>query len=74
MKYSLSSLPGSKLWCTGRTGFILVLLPEFVIRVLQQARALLTNAIYLENAGVTIDNVTFWGSPYTLSFLTGPSY
>lgn len=35
----------------------------------QQARAFLTNAIYLENAGVTIDNVTFWGSPYTPEFL-----
>lgn len=35
----------------------------------QQARALLTNAIYLENAGTTIDGVTFWGSPYTPEFL-----
>ena len=35
----------------------------------QQARALLTNATYLENTGVTIDGVTFWGSPYTLEFL-----
>ncbi len=35
----------------------------------QQARTLLTNAIYLENAGVTIDNVSFWGSPYTPEFL-----
>jgi Icc-related predicted phosphoesterase len=35
----------------------------------QQARALLTHAIYLENAGVTIDDVTFWGSPYTPEFL-----
>ena len=35
----------------------------------QEARSLLTNAIYLENAGVTIDDVTFWGSPYTPEFL-----
>jgi predicted phosphodiesterase len=34
-----------------------------------QARALLTNAIYLENSGVTIENVAFWGSPYTPEFL-----
>ncbi len=35
----------------------------------QQARALLTNAIYLENTGITIDDVTFWGSPYTPEFM-----
>jgi len=35
----------------------------------EQARALLTNAVYLENSGITIDNVTFWGSPYTPEFL-----
>lgn len=35
----------------------------------QQARNLLTNAIYLENSGVTIDNIRFWGSPYTPEFL-----
>jgi Icc-related predicted phosphoesterase len=35
----------------------------------QEARSHLTNAIYLESAGVTIDNVTFWGSPYTPEFL-----
>ena len=34
-----------------------------------QARALLTNAIYLENDGLTIDNVSFWGSPYTPEFM-----
>ena len=34
-----------------------------------QARALLTNAIYLENSGVTINGVSFWGSPYTPEFL-----
>ena len=33
----------------------------------QEARSLLTNAIYLENAGVTIDDVTFWGHPTPLS-------
>jgi hypothetical protein len=33
------------------------------------ARFLLTNATYLENTGVTIDGVTFWGSPYTPEFL-----
>lgn len=35
----------------------------------QQARALLINAIYLENSAVTINNVKFWGSPYTPEFL-----
>jgi Icc-related predicted phosphoesterase len=35
----------------------------------QQARSLLTNALYLESAGVTIGNVSFWGSPYTPEFL-----
>jgi Icc-related predicted phosphoesterase len=35
----------------------------------EQARTLLTNALYLENTGVSIDNVTFWGSPYTPEFL-----
>jgi hypothetical protein len=35
----------------------------------QQARSLLTNALYLENAGVTIGNVSFRGSPYTPEFL-----
>ena len=35
----------------------------------QEARSILTNATYLENTGVTIDNVTFWGSPYTPEFL-----
>ena len=33
------------------------------------ARSMLTNAIYLENSGVTIDGVSFWGSPYTPEFL-----
>ena len=35
----------------------------------QQARALLTNAMYLENTDLTLDSVTFWGSPYTPEFL-----
>lgn len=35
----------------------------------QQARALLTNAIYLENTGVTINGMSFWGSPYTPEFM-----
>jgi len=35
----------------------------------KQARALLTNAIYLENSGVRINGVSFWGSPYTPEFL-----
>ena len=34
-----------------------------------QARALLANAIYLANTGVTINGVSFWGSPYTPAFL-----
>ena len=33
------------------------------------AREILTNANYLENTGVTIDGVSFWGSPYTPEFL-----
>jgi Icc-related predicted phosphoesterase len=33
------------------------------------ARSLLTNAIYLENSGITIDGVSLWGSPYTPEFL-----
>lgn len=33
------------------------------------ARALLTNAVYLENNGVTLDHVSFWGSRYTPEFL-----
>jgi Icc-related predicted phosphoesterase len=35
----------------------------------QQARTLLTNAIYIENTGITIDGLKFWGSPYTPEFL-----
>ena len=35
----------------------------------EQARALLTNATYLENSGITIAGVSFWGSPYTPEFL-----
>jgi Icc-related predicted phosphoesterase len=33
------------------------------------ARELLSNATYLENTGVTIGGVSFWGSPYTPEFL-----
>jgi Icc-related predicted phosphoesterase len=32
------------------------------------ARGLLDNATYLENSGVTINGVSFWGSPYTPEF------
>jgi predicted phosphohydrolase len=35
----------------------------------ERARFLLSNAIYLENTGVVIDHVSFWGSPYTPEFL-----
>jgi len=35
----------------------------------EDARSLLTNAIYLENSGATINGVSFWGSPYTPEFL-----
>jgi len=35
----------------------------------EQARGLLTNAIYLENSGAAINGVSFWGSPYTPEFL-----
>lgn len=34
----------------------------------EQARALLTNAIYLENSGLAINGKSFWGSPYTPEF------
>ncbi len=35
----------------------------------EQARSLLTDAIYLENSGITIGNFSFWASPYTPEFL-----
>jgi Icc-related predicted phosphoesterase len=35
----------------------------------EDARSLLTNATYLENSGVTINGVSYWGSPYTPEFL-----
>jgi Icc-related predicted phosphoesterase len=35
----------------------------------ESARHFLTNATYLENSGVTIDGVSFWGSPYTPEFM-----
>ena len=33
------------------------------------ARDLLSDATYLENTGVTIGGISFWGSPYTPEFL-----
>ncbi|EMP57098.1 metallophosphoesterase [Marinobacter santoriniensis NKSG1] len=33
-----------------------------------KARPLVTNAVYLEESGVTIDGIEFWGSPYTPRF------
>lgn len=33
------------------------------------AREALTNAIYLEDSGVEIDGVSFWGSPWTPNFM-----
>jgi len=33
------------------------------------ARELLTDATYLENTGVSIGGISFWGSPYTPEFL-----
>lgn len=35
----------------------------------QLAKELLTNATYLESTGITLDGVTFWGSPYTPEFM-----
>ncbi|MGC8119994.1 metallophosphatase domain-containing protein [Marinobacter sp. VGCF2001] len=35
----------------------------------QHARQALTNAIYLEDSGVEIEGVRFWGSPWTPTFL-----
>jgi Icc-related predicted phosphoesterase len=33
------------------------------------AKGLLSNAIYLENSGVEIDGIKFWGSPFSPKFL-----
>ncbi len=33
------------------------------------AKAALTNAIYLEDSGVEIDGIRFWGSPWTPTFM-----
>lgn len=33
------------------------------------ARGLLTDAVYLENDGITMDGVSFWASPYTPEFM-----
>jgi len=35
----------------------------------KQARSLLSNAIYLEDSGITIGGLALWGSPYTPEFL-----
>ncbi len=35
----------------------------------EQARALLTNAIYLEDSGIEIGGLRIWGSPWTPTFL-----
>lgn len=35
----------------------------------EQAREALTNAIYLEDSGVEIEGVRFWGSPWTPAFM-----
>ncbi len=34
-----------------------------------EARAALSNAIYLEDSGVEIDDIRFWGSPWTPMFM-----
>jgi len=48
--------------CGGNHDRLFQNMPEF-------ARKYLTNATYLENTGVKIDGVSFWGSPYTPEFL-----
>lgn len=35
----------------------------------EQARALLTNAIYLEDSGIEINGIRFWGSPWSPTFM-----
>jgi hypothetical protein len=35
----------------------------------EEARLLLSNGIYLEESGFTIEGLSFWGSPYTPEFL-----
>lgn len=35
----------------------------------EQARALLTHAIYLQDSGVEIEGMRFWGSPWTPTFM-----
>lgn len=42
---------------------------RFFENVPAPARELLTNATYLENTGIKLDGVSFWGSPYTPEFL-----
>jgi Icc-related predicted phosphoesterase len=51
-----------RLVCGGNHDRLFQLAPE-------PARRLLTNATYLESAGVTIDGVSFWASPYTPEFM-----
>jgi predicted phosphodiesterase len=38
-------------------------------RLPEEARSLLSNGIYLEETGITIEGLSFWGSPYTPEFL-----
>lgn len=35
----------------------------------EKARAILTHAIYLEDSGVEIDGIRFWGSPWSPTFM-----
>lgn len=59
----LTKLPIKKrVVCGGNHDRYFQKMPEF-------ARQFLTDATYLENSGVTIEGVSFWGSPYTPEFL-----
>jgi Icc-related predicted phosphoesterase len=51
-----------RLVCAGNHDRLFQNLPEV-------ARSLLTNGTYLEESGITIDGLSFWGSPYTPEFL-----
>jgi hypothetical protein len=48
--------------CAGNHDMLFERLPDI-------ARSNLRNAVYLENSGITIDNVSFWASPFTPEFL-----
>lgn len=48
-------IAGNHDWCFEKT-------PE-------QAQALVTNAVYLQDSGVTLDGLRFWGSPWTPEFM-----